>query len=251
MNIEYLVDTDMLRLLANHRTKDELIEYTHQIRERFLHAIQMGDQQAVNHLMKISDQIITKDVLDISKRIPSNKLRSMKNFYLSHNTLYSYHAEKGGLSAAQSHYLSEKYAIMIEHTDTLSGLEEVHINMLNEYVNKDIRYSNKKSYTIVDKVVFFIEKNFSEQLTIKEIADRLFVHPSHIMRSFKKEKGMTISEFRNLKRIHEAKQLLHHSRLPMIEIAFIVGFTNSQYFSRIFKSEVGITPSAFRERKKR
>lgn len=229
-------------------TQEEIINYSHQLRNKMLYSIQIGDKQSVSQLKKTIDTIEQGDLLDILGRVKGNRLRSMKNFLLSHNTLYSYRAETGGLSPVQSHYMSEKYAVMIEHTDTLTGLEKIHNNMLNDYVDLPIRFLNNENATIVEKVVYFIEKNFAEEFSIEEIADKFYVHPSHLMRAFKKEKGVTISHFRNQKRTKEAKELLINSHLTLTDIALMVGFANSQYFSKVFKAEVGVTPKVFRKK---
>ena len=224
----------------------EIIEESHRFREEFLYLIQTCDTAHIENYKKEMIDYRKIDTLKIFKRVPGNELRSYKNFLLSHNTLYSYSAEKGGLSAAQSHFMSEKYAIMIEHSHSFAQLDQIHLNMIEEYIDPANRFYLEPNPTILDKAIHFIEMNFAEDFTITEIAEELHVHPSHLMRLFKKEKGQTISHFRNQKRIKEAKELLIHSKLSMTEIAFMVGFNNPQYFSKIFKKEEKTTPKAFR-----
>lgn len=71
-----------------------------------------------------------------------------------------------------------------------------------------------------------------------------------MMRVFKKEKGITISQYRNLRRIKEAKELIQFSNLSMTEIALMVGFSNPQYFSTFFKDIEEMTPLEYRKRMK-
>ena len=122
--------------------------------------------------------------------------------------------------------------------------------MLEEYSDPSIRFLEIEKATITEKAEHFIRMNFSEDISIEEIAQKLHVHPSHLMRTFKKEKGMTISHYRNLTRMKEAKDLLTNSNLSIIEIAIIVGFNNQQYFSRVFKEEVGVSPKEYRQNKR-
>ncbi|AOV08667.1 AraC family transcriptional regulator [Sporosarcina ureilytica] len=228
--------------------KQQIIEQAHKLREKLLKAIEKGDVGATKQYVADVDRLIGDDSMDLLKRNPGNKLRSYKNFLLSHNTLYGYFAEKGGLSAVQAHYMTEKYAILIEHSDAISRLEQIHLDMLNYYSNPINRFQYNEKNSLVLKTENFIEMNFTEEIPIEQIARQLFVHPSHLMRTFKQEKGVTISHFRNRRRIKEAKQLLVYSRLPITGIAHMVGFTSSQYFSRVFKEEVGITPNQYRRK---
>ncbi|WP_138419629.1 helix-turn-helix transcriptional regulator [Aquibacillus sediminis] len=227
---------------SSRRKLNEGIVEGHKIREQFLNAIQLCDRSMLDKYKGQILNIMKHDTLNLFKRIPENRLRSYKNFLLSHNTLYSYSAEKGGLHATTSHFMSEKYAIMIEHTDTIANLDTIHSNMIEEYMDPSIRYNQINDPTIVDKAVAYIEMNFAEEFTIEQIAHDLHVHPSHLMRSFKKEKGITISHYRNQKRVKEAKELIIHTNLSMTEIAVMVGFNNSQYFSKIFKGVEGMSP---------
>lgn len=231
----------------NSSSTNQGIEQSHQTREAFLQAILTCDTKKIDYYKQEILKVLKNDTLNIFKRVPGNMLRSYKNFLLSHNTLYSYNAEKGGLGASKSHFISEKYAIMIEHTDQISKLDTIHINMIDEYGDPSIRYDKITNPSIADKAIHYIETNFAEEFLIEEMAHDLHVHPSHLMRSFKKEKGNTISHARNQKRVKEAKELLIHSNLSMTDIAIMVGFSNSQYFSKIFKREVGVTPKTFRK----
>ncbi|MCC3357053.1 response regulator transcription factor [Bacillus sp. REN16] len=227
-------------------TKHESIELGHKYREELLHYIRKGEQRYIPQYADEFKEFLRQDTFDIMKRIPRNQLRAYKNILLSHNTLYSYSAEKGGLSAWQSHFLSEKYAIMVENAKSISELEEIHKRMLEEYSDPSIRFTPLEKATIAEKVEHFIRMNFSEEISIEEISQKLHVHPSHLMRAFKKERGMTISHFRNLIRIKEAKDLLTNSNLSLIEITLIVGFKNQQYFTRVFKEAEGVTPKEYK-----
>lgn len=228
--------------------KQRIIERGHQLRDNLLKSIEQGDLEKTYDYIKEVDDLIQGDLLDLLKRNPGNRLRSYKNFLLSHNTLYGYAAGKGGLSAVQSHYMTEKYAVLIEHSESISRLEHLHQDMLQYYSNPKHRFKNRKEKSLVSKVESFIEQNFSEEISIEEIAEYLYVHPSHLMRTFKREKSMTVSHYRNQKRLAEAKHLLKYSHLPITEIAYMVGFKSSQYFSRVFKKEFAETPIEYRKR---
>jgi AraC-like DNA-binding protein len=226
----------------------EYIEAAHKLRENFLYAIQHGDQQRINEQYSDFSRRFSDAQLNILKRVPNNPVRSYKNILLSHNTLYSYVAEKGGLSAWQCHFISEKYAIMTEHAGTIVELDKIHFMMVNEYSDTTIRQLNDANLSIVEKAEKYIEMYFTEEFSMEAMAGQLHVHPSHLMRAFKKARGITIGQLRNRRRIKEAKELILHSNLSMTEIAIMVGFGNPQYFSTVFKDMEGATPLEFRKK---
>ena len=98
----------------------EYIEEVHKLREKLLHGIQTGDRDIMAQYKREAPQKFSDEQLNILNRVPNNKVRSYKSILISHNTLYSYVAEKGGLSAWQCHYISEKYAIMISYLPKLN-----------------------------------------------------------------------------------------------------------------------------------
>ena len=68
------------------------------------------------------------------------------------------------------------------------------------------------------------------------------------MRRFKECTGTTPAAYRNLTRIKTAEGLLVNSEYNISQTAFTVGFTDSLYFSRVFKKINGISPQKFRKR---
>lgn len=232
--------------LTDEETRADFLEFGYKIRDKYLNGIKSADIDAVIHYRKLMESYDHNDGLNLLNRIPQDKLRSMKNIYLGQNTLCAHIAREGGLSASQSHYISEKYAILIEHSDTIPQLEQLYLKMLEVYADPSLRTKTEKNSTIVQRTKNYMMLNFAEDISIEKIARKLHVHPSHLMRLFKQETGITISNYRNQRRLKEAKELLQ-SNLSITDIAFMVGFSSSQYFSRIFRKEEGMTPSVYRK----
>lgn len=240
----------ILELYDQNLNDRNFIEKTHKLRDQLMLAIQNGDQMRVKEIREGLNYLETNDRLQLSKRIPGNELRSVKNLMLSHNTLYGYAAEKGGLHPSESHYLTEKNSIIIEHASSIDELNTLHRIILDEFSDLEKRFSSDELLPLTEKVANYIQINFNENDTVKEIAEVFAVNASHLMRQFKKDYNTTIIDYRNNKRINEAKKLLSFSNLLITDITFIIGFNTSQYFSRVFKNKTERTPSDFRNENK-
>ncbi|HIW32073.1 MAG TPA: response regulator [Candidatus Paenibacillus intestinavium] len=100
----------------------------------------------------------------------------------------------------------------------------------------------------IEKTVKFIEKHFSEQLTLKDVADTVFLNSAYFSSLFKQRTGTSFVEKLNEVRIAEAKKRMAYSDQKLVVIAEQIGFTNIRHFNRVFKSETGMSPTEYREK---
>lgn len=99
----------------------------------------------------------------------------------------------------------------------------------------------------MSEIVRYLNANYGEPITIGKLAERFYVSPYHMSRSFKAATGFTIIDYLNLTRVKEAQRLLRESRLPVTEIAARTGFDNFSHFGKTFKK---ITRASAREYRK-
>lgn len=98
------------------------------------------------------------------------------------------------------------------------------------------------------KVLSFIRKNYSSQLTLEQIADIAGMSPKYFCYFFKEMTQKSPISYLNSYRIERAAGKLLSTDLPVTEIAFSCGFNDLSYFIKTFKSIKGITPNGFRKR---
>lgn len=102
---------------------------------------------------------------------------------------------------------------------------------------QDFRYSSK-----IKKAIDFIGKNYSKPITAKDICLYLGISEFYLSRLFKKETGLTLTEYLTNYRIEVSKTLLSSGKYKIYEVAEMVGYKNSQYFSHVFKKVTGKNP---------
>jgi len=99
---------------------------------------------------------------------------------------------------------------------------------------------------LVKKCLRYIHNHFSEPLQTQLLAKECGITPQYLIRLFQLSLGVSPIRYCNNYRMLRAKDLLRESSMSIKEIAYAVGFQNPYYFSRLFKSIEGITPSAYR-----
>ncbi|MFC4306951.1 helix-turn-helix domain-containing protein [Cohnella boryungensis] len=110
-------------------------------------------------------------------------------------------------------------------------------------------HSIEENLSVANKVKRFIAEKIGEQsLSREDIANHVFLNPDYLTRIFKKETGLSLSDFLQQSRIEHAKELLVHSGQSISDIALASGYSNLSYFSTIFKKSTGMNPLDYRRR---
>ena len=120
------------------------------------------------------------------------------------------------------------------------------------YFNNLYSYLDAQNTTDIEKrvnqAVEFIKENFPDpDLNLNDVARHVNLSASYLGNSIKKYKKTSYVSLLNQIRIDNAKKLLARPDIKTYEVAFLVGFNSSQYFSSSFKKSTGMTPGAYRE----
>ncbi|WP_310603935.1 AraC family transcriptional regulator [Anaerosporobacter sp.] len=102
---------------------------------------------------------------------------------------------------------------------------------------------------VTDKIkiiVKYIEDNYTEQITVKDMAEQLNFSEYHFMRFFKKHLSVTCIEYINNYRLDIAAKRLCMTNHSIMEVALETGFNNISYFNKLFKEKFKLTPKEFR-----
>lgn len=105
-----------------------------------------------------------------------------------------------------------------------------------------------KESEIIKEIKSYLLNNYCRDITLDEIARKFSYTPSHIIKMFKKETGDTPMKYIINLRISTAKSLLRDDpKMDIKQISESVGYYDQHYFSRIFKSITGSSPSDYRQ----
>lgn len=96
------------------------------------------------------------------------------------------------------------------------------------------------------KIKNYIDSHYSQNITLDFLSDLTYMNKFHLVHTFTKQIGLSPINYAINKRIQEAKNLLATTNYSIRDIASIVGFSNSSYFSQMFKKVAGTTPKNYR-----
>ena len=100
----------------------------------------------------------------------------------------------------------------------------------------------------MQKAKFLMEENIYGEINLPAICETLGVSSSHLNEVFKAYTAMTPYQYYISIKLQKAKELLERSDPVIKEVAFRLGFKDEYYFSRLFKSKTGVTPSKWSAR---
>ncbi|MGX7031457.1 AraC family transcriptional regulator [Vagococcus zengguangii] len=106
---------------------------------------------------------------------------------------------------------------------------------------------DKETIAKMDTIFSYLEANYHQKISLEEIAQTIGFNSQYFSRFFKKQTGITFTEFLTEYRINIAKALLSSENSSMIEISEKSGFNSVKTFHHVFKDNVGISPKKYQK----
>ncbi len=201
---------------------------------------------ALGHTEKVDQFFPKKSKMAFEQRLEDN-LRNTKNYLVIMNTLCRKAAEKGGVHPLYLNQHSSDFAKKIEDLTSTKDIQNFMRDIFKSYCKLVKKHSTSRYSSLVQKVVIYVDSNLSADLKLSELAKLLNVNSSYLSTLFRKETGCTLTDYVNSKRMDMAKYLLETTGLQIQAIAQKCGIIDVQYFSKIFKKYVGMSPREYRD----
>ncbi len=198
-----------------------------------------------------------QELLEWIERAPSlrpgvmapNQLRQMKNTFIVTATLATRAAIEGGLSVDEAFSLSDLYIKKCETLDTPDRIMNLQYHMILDITSQvqQLRFGGAPS-PLVLQVTKYVRIHISEHISTEDVAGALFLSRGYLSTSFKKETGISLSDYIMSVKIEEAKRLLYATDKTMAEISSFLGFSSQSHFTNCFQKFAGMKPSEYRKK---
>ena len=217
----------------------QMIEERYELENATLNAVANGNEsKALASCARWTAHVIPQRL--------ANELRDSKDYMITLNTLLRKTVEQAGVHPIHIDSVSKRNIQLIEQLSSIEQCRSFRSKMIRSYCLL-VRKHNLKDYSLLtQKIITYVDTELCADLSLKALSERLSVNASYLSTLFKKEMGMSLTDFINHRRISHAQKLLISTEMPIKSVALKCGIPDVYYFSRLFKRITGTTPKAYR-----
>lgn len=218
---------------------------------KFVYLYSDKDKNKINDkLVKLRNYIAQGDITETIKLLDSLEIAftngeyNIINAFQVYNIIMYYNVAINNSSFEELLYNYEQLINMFSNfKEMLAFLKSVikQSDLPVQGTITDVRNENLRN------ILEYVGDYFGEDISIQSISKKFNVNPSYLSQLFKKDTGMTFTDYMTDLRIKNACLLLKNTALSVNEVAEKVGFNDYYYFTRVFKKVTGSTPSQYRE----
>lgn len=210
----------------------------------FWHAVSTGDLDFVCQNCKEKRFTETEGVGILSK----DSVTNMKYHFVITTAMITRICVEAGMEMEQAFRLSDFYILRLDNIHSIQAIEALHDRMVIDFTGK-MRLLTKKLGTSkpVTSCIEYIYVHIQERVTVDDLASHTGLSPSRLSRLFKKETGVSISDYIREKKVEKAQELLRFCDFSLIEISSYLSFSSQSHFTQLFREFTGMTPKKYRD----
>ena len=235
--LRYLQGTGVMHFMdITARTTEVGSEYPEYKEKLLLQKVSVGDAaESINAFSCIFDWLV-REYEDQPLKIKNKLLEII--FLINH---MSWEYEPGGCTAGDD---------FLEEMLSISDLGELRLwcrKRVENIIAQVNSYRDYKAGGLTKRAKEYIKANYSKSITLEDVAREISISPQYLSKLFKEETGENFIDYLTGIRIRIAKSLLEGEDMSIKEICYSIGYSDPNYFSRIFKKIVGTTPTEYKD----
>lgn len=209
----------------------------------FFHAVCSGDIDFVYQNCK-EKRFTESEGVGILSRDP---VTNLKYHFVITTAFITRLCVEAGMENELAFRLSDFYILKLDNLHTTQAVIELHDRMVLDFTGKmRLLVRNIGTSKATGSCIDYIYTHIKERITIEDLADYTGLSTSYLSRLFKKETGISISDYIREKKIEKAQNLLKFCDYSLIEITNYLSFSSQSHFIQLFKSYTGMTPLKYR-----
>lgn len=158
--------------------------------------------------------------------------------------------ERNNFLSGAEHNIERLLDEIFYFAESMEDVADAIQDMLDRNIKIESMHPKMDTSEFFEKVVAYIDRNIATELSIKRICKEFALSPTYLNKLSRKYSGQSFNKYLTLARIERAKEIMREQEICYVkDVANLVGYHDQFYFSRIFTSVVGISPSDYMERK--
>ena len=161
-----------------------------------------------------------------------------------------YAEQKAFLSGGMTYYFRYRkdYLTTVIDINNYAQLRTWFLSKVTDACRNIITKKEIQASGVIARAKAFLEDNYKKDISLDDVSRTVDISPYYFSKLFKEQTGENFVEYLTNIRIENAKKLLQNCDLSIKNICADTGYSDPNYFSRIFKKLVGVTPTEYRER---
>ena len=208
----------------------------------FFQNIRLGNVDLVRQLFKPLD-------CEQMGRLSEDALRNLKYHLIITVALITRYCIEGGMEMETAYNLSDIYIQSIDKCHQEKEIHMLHQELVEDYAQR-MQLLHKE--TLYPKPIIicldYIYDNLHTKISLDALTETVGLSPSYLSRLFRREVGLTISEYIMKKRLETAENMLKYSDHSCIDISTYLCFSSESHFIQTFRKHTGYTPKAYRQK---
>jgi two-component system response regulator YesN len=213
--------------------------YPFDLKDGFLSALKSGN---LNEIMKSLSSLTDGLLVYAGKNIPFYRALLTEIAVFSAEEMAFLTADRQAILKKEHEFFSETAS-----SDDVSSLNRSLEKMISAYTVLFRGIPRKRSNEKILRAKQYVLAKFSEPLSVDSLARSMHMDVSYLTKMFKEQENVTLHSFILQTRLDKAKDLIACSTKSITEIAYNVGFNDSNYFSTVFKKHLKISPFEYRK----
>jgi YesN/AraC family two-component response regulator len=219
--------------MPHHKHEEDMLQYEY---------IKNGDTRGIDEAVKM---FLSSAVGKLS----DDTLQNAKYLFVCSMTLTTRFAIEGGMESESAYNTSDLYIQTADKCKSVDEIRVLHKDMTTHFVRQmaDLKKQNVYSKPVVLSLDYIYD-HLHQVITVAELAEAVSISASYLSTLFKKEMGISVSEYIRHKRVEAAENMLKYSEYTLTEISQFLAFSSFSHFATVFRQNTDLTPKEYRKK---
>ncbi len=234
-------EKDLAKTAFNNR--EYMIEHMPYEREMaFFQSIKAGNEEEMKRLFKPLG-------VEGMGKLSDDKLRNLKYHLIITIAFITRYAIEGGMTMETAYNLSDIYIQRLDKCQTEQEIHVIHKEVAEDFTHRMHMIVKHHLYSRpVTICIDYIYNHLHSKMSLSDLAKTADLSSSYLSKLFKKETGVTLSQYIAQKKVEAAENMLKYSEYTCTEISNYLCFNSESYFIQVFKSFTKMTPKEYRNK---